>query len=152
YFGQIIVGTLTKVSGVLPTTAYNLIVPLLFALAVVGAFTVAVALIRRQEGAPDRTALAGGVLASLMVCVFGNIGGFVQLVGEIGQLSDVHVQSAIPGVAPAADFLLGWSGIIFGGKQWIIPQDWYWSSTRMLALLDIKTGTGSINEFPYFTF
>src|SRR5205823_5556857 len=35
YFGQIIVGTLTKISGILPTTAYNLVVPLLFALTVV---------------------------------------------------------------------------------------------------------------------
>lgn len=152
YFGQIIVGTLTKISGILPTTAYNLIVPLLFALTVGGAFTVAVSLISRGDAAPKRTELWGGVLASLMVCVLGNIGGFSQFAGEIAQASPSTTGGDPPGVGPVVNFFGGLSAIVFQGHPFEIPADWYWSSTRMLALLDIKGGTGSINEFPYFTF
>ncbi|MGH2459650.1 MAG: DUF2298 domain-containing protein, partial [Chloroflexota bacterium] len=54
YFGQVIVGTLTKLSGVLPTTSYNIVVPLLFALTVGGAFSVALALLQRGNGLPIR--------------------------------------------------------------------------------------------------
>ncbi len=152
YFGQILVGTLAKISGVVPTTAYNLIVPLLFALTVGGTFTVALGLIRRGDDPPDRMAIVGGVLASIMVCLLGNIGGFSQLAGEISQQSASPTQSDLPGVTSLVSFLSGVYAIVLGGRPLNIPPDWYWSSTRMLALLDIKGGTGSINEFPYFTF
>ncbi len=152
YFGQIIVGTLTKISGIVPTTAYNLIVPLWFALTVGGTFSVALALIARGRTTPQLPAVAGGVLAALMVCVLGNIGGFGQLIGDLAQQSTVTVPSAIPGVGPLIAALSGLLNVVVGARPLVIPPDWYWSSTRMLALLGIQGGTGSINEFPYFTF
>lgn len=151
YFGQIIVGTLTKVTGVLPTTSYNLAVPLLFALTVAGAFTAGFALTHRGDQTTERPAFLGGAFAALMVCVLGNLGGFLQLVSEVAQQSSTPALTGLPVLDGLLDFLGGAINILVGARPLVIPEDWYWSSTRMLALLDLK-GTGSINEFPYFTF
>jgi YYY domain-containing protein len=152
YFGQIVVGTLIKISGILPTTAYNLAVPLLFALTVGGAFTAALGLIHRGEGKPRSSTVVGGVLAALMVCFLGNLGGFLQIVGELSQDSPVHPQTGVSALDTGLQALIGFGAVLVGNHPLVIPQDWYWSSTRMLALLNIQGGTGSINEFPYFTF
>lgn len=151
YFGQIIVGTLTRITGVLPTTSYNVVVPLLFALTVGGAFTASLALIHRGDGAPSKSAIRGGVLASLLVCVVGNLGGFLQIVQQVSQAATIHPTSVIPGVGNIVEFCAGAIELVLGRQPFVLPQDWYWSSTRALALLGLK-GTGSINEFPYFTF
>jgi len=151
YFGQIMVGTLAKVSGIVPTTAYNLIVPLLFALTVGGAFTAALALTHRGNGKPGNDAITAGLLSAMLVCVLGNLGGFLQLVEEFSQLSPIPPRpngGLLDGVFTAA---LGVIQFLTLQKPLIVPQDWYWSSTRMLALLG-EQGSGSINEFPYFTF
>jgi YYY domain-containing protein len=152
YFGQIIVGTLTKISGVVPTTSYNVVVPLLFALTVGGAFTAALALVQRGTTKPGGFAIGVGVLSALMVCVAGNIGGFVQLVTELQQIQPPAVGNSIVDSLPLLNVLRGLFAVTLGGRPFDLPQDWYWSSTRALALLNIPGGTGSINEFPYFTF
>ena len=149
YFGQIIVGTLTKISGVLPTTSYNIVVPLLFALTVGGAFTVGLALLHRGDGPPNRSSILGGLLAGLMVCVLGNLGGFAQLVQQVAAADPSSVGAL--GLGWLSQVAGGAFAILTGGRPFIINQDWYWSSTRMLALLGLS-GSGSINEFPYFTF
>lgn len=149
YFGQVIVGTLTRLSGVLPTTSYNVVVPLLFALTVGGAFSAALALLWPSDPERRRAAVIGGLLASLMVCVLGNLGGFIQVVQQLSQDGSTTPSDTIGSAAVAA--VSGAFAVLTGQKPFVIPQDWYWSSTRMLALLGLK-GTGSINEFPYFTF
>ncbi|HEX5417822.1 MAG TPA: DUF2298 domain-containing protein [Chloroflexota bacterium] len=149
YFGQITVGTLAKVSGIVPTTAYNLIVPLLFALTVAGAFTAGLALAHRGSGKPGNDALSAGLLASLMVCLLGNLGGFLQLLQGLAQLAP-NPAGSDAGLPPSAVFA-GLVQFLTFQRPLQIPQDWYWSSTRMIALLG-EQGSGSINEFPYFTF
>ncbi len=151
YFGQIIVGTLIKISGIVPTTAYNLAVPLLFALTIGGAFTAAFALIERGNARPGRLVVGGGLLAALMVGVLGNLGGFLQLAGELEQLTALQPQTGFAVLDSAIRFLVGLATLVIGRQPLVIPQDWFWSSTRMLALLNLQ-GTGSINEFPFFTF
>ncbi|HLH73789.1 MAG TPA: DUF2298 domain-containing protein [Chloroflexota bacterium] len=143
YFGQIIVGTLTKLSGVLPTTSYNLVVPMLFALTVGGVFSAAVALIHRGEGIPKRSTVAGGVLAGLMVCVIGNLAGFGQLAQQLISTSSIS-PNATPLIGPVIAFFVGAVDVITGARPLVIAPDWFWASTRVL--------NGTINEFPYFTF
>lgn len=144
YFGQIIAGTLTKISGVVPTTSYNLVIPLLFALTVGGAFTAALSLIHRGDETPSRTAIGGGVLAALMVCVIGNLAGFGQLAQQLEQASSVHLAGSIPVLGAVIDIFDGAFEVAVGGRPFFLAPDWFWASTRVIP--------GTINEFPYFTF
>ncbi|MDO8751408.1 MAG: DUF2298 domain-containing protein [Dehalococcoidia bacterium] len=129
YFGQFIVATLIKATGILPEVAYNLAVPLLFALTAGGAFSVVYNLTSalRQRGGfrlgPDWGPAAAGVVAVLLVAVLGNLGSAVELVRTVWS----HVAST---QAPEGDPF----------------HVWFWFSSRMMP------GQNSITEFPAWTF
>ncbi|MCH7607659.1 MAG: glycosyltransferase family 39 protein [Chloroflexi bacterium] len=123
YFGFVMVGVLVKLTGIVPAVAYNLAVPLLFALTLTGAFSVghnlAEALRRRGRLAVSaRTTLLAGGAAALLVAVLANVEAPVQL-----------------GIR-ALDSL---GGGVFGRFD-------FWPSSRMMP------GQISINEFPFWTF
>ena len=129
YFGQFIVATLIKATGILPEVAYNLAVPLLFALTAGGAFSVVYNLTSalRQRGGfrlgPGWGPAAAGVAAVFLVVVFGNLGSAVELVRTVWS----HVASIR---APEGDPF----------------HVWFWFSSRMMP------GQNSITEFPAWTF
>ncbi len=50
YFGQVLVGTLIKWIGILPSVAYNLVIPLWFAMTALGAFSVTYNLVAAMAG------------------------------------------------------------------------------------------------------
>ncbi len=122
YFGFVMVGVLVKVTGIVPAVAYNLAVPLLFALTLTGAFSVGHNLaeaLRRRGGlrVSPRTTLAAGGAAALLVVVLSNMEAPVQLaVRAIDSFGD--------GVFGRFDF---------------------WSSSRIMP-------GASVNEFPFWTF
>ena len=141
YYGQVLVATLVKLSGVVPTTAYNLVVPLLFALTVAGGFSVAYNLIGEEMG--RSRALAGALAAAVFLGVLGNLGGGGQLALQLASLGDLAYRGPVPGLAEVARFF-GGIALAFLGRPLHIPTDWYWPSTRVIP--------GTINEFPFFTF
>jgi YYY domain-containing protein len=95
YFGFVLVGTPVKLLGVVPAVAYNLIIPTLFALTGIGAFSVAFNLaaapwfFRRSEGdetsdslrerrrfalrTPRASPYIAGLMAMLLCVVLGNL-------------------------------------------------------------------------------
>ena len=140
YWGQFIVATLIRATGIQPAVAYNLAVPTFFALAVGGAFSVvynlaassrlsvaptaaARSVFRRlsNPGGVDRSAVGAGLLGVLFVCVLGNLDGAVQLAG--------------------------------GARRWLesgAPLGFdYWRSTRMMPP---DPPGHEITEFPFFSF
>jgi YYY domain-containing protein len=133
YFGQFLVASLIRLTGIAPQVAYNLAVPALFALTVGGAFTIVYALAeatrRAMVGARSQTASTGsrrgpvlaGLGAAFLVAVAGNIDGLVQLVQEGERM--------LRGI-PAAGFD-------------------YWRSSRLMAP---GSPGNEITEFPFFTF
>ena len=127
YMGQFMVATLIKATGIEPAVAYNLAVPLFFALTVGGAFTIvynlAEATRRRLGGGGfSWTPLAAGVVAALFVTVLGNLDGVVQVAQGAGR--------ALFQSQPFGTFD-------------------FWRSTR---LMPPDPPGFEINEFPYFTF
>jgi YYY domain-containing protein len=97
YFGYVIVGAPTLLLGVVPSVAYNLILPTLFALTGIGAFSIAFnivsALNNRQPGQPIGDGFAerlrrlgnpwvAGVAALLLAVVLGNLDTPRLFVGE----------------------------------------------------------------------
>ncbi|MDO8689790.1 MAG: DUF2298 domain-containing protein, partial [Dehalococcoidia bacterium] len=144
YFGQVLVATLTKLTAIPTAVAYNLAVPLFFALTVLGAFSAGfnlVAMGRRRI--MFRWALAGGLGAALFVAVIGNLDGLVQLVQGLWSLSPHAVDSPWPGVAGLVN---AWTGLgeRLAGKG--LPPFDFWRSSRLMS------PAISITEFPFFTF
>ena len=142
YCGQFILATLIKATGILPEVAFNLAVPLLFALTAGGAFSVVYNLtsaMRQRSIArldahlqvpgeetslssgpgPSWGPAAAGIAGVLLVTVLGNLGAAVQL-----------VQSGLDKLRDDASF----------------PMFDYWAPSRMIP------DQIAITEFPFWTF
>ncbi|MCH7744910.1 MAG: glycosyltransferase family 39 protein, partial [Chloroflexi bacterium] len=134
YWGQFIVATLIKATGIEPSIAFNLAVPLFFALTVAGAFALVYNLAestRRASVRPQRqwlnqglrwSPVLAGIGGALFVTVLGNLDGAVQ----VGQ----GVWRAMFQNAPFGEFD-------------------FWRSSRMMAP---DPPGHEITEFPFFTF
>ena len=87
YFGWVMVGTLIKLTGIVPWVAYNLAVPTLFALTGAGAFAVAFSLADgdRATEFPGEEAPTGGLrIGSLLAGLAGVF--FVTIIGNLGNV------------------------------------------------------------------
>ncbi len=127
YYGQFVVATLIRITGIIPSVAYNLAVPLVFALTAGAVYTLGyniVALAMRARGAVSlgTAPIAFGIIAAVLAVVAANVDGFIQVATGL-------YDSAIRG----QDF----------------PAFDYWRSTRVF---ERETGGNEITEFPFFTF
>jgi YYY domain-containing protein len=145
YFGQLITATLIKFSGIVPEVAYNLALPMFFAMLGAGAFSVAYNLIsgsRLQVQSSTRSYLFA-LLAAVFVAVIGNLGQMI-LIGQ----TLMKIGGGVPGDSPlasAASILAGAWRVIAEGVPFDVPIGWwYWNATRTIP--------ETINEFPFFTF
>ena len=77
YYGQYLIAVLIKLTGIVPTTAFNLAIPLLFALTFSAAYSVVLGLTRRWWAG-----LAGGI-ALVVVC---NLDGLWQTLNQVRSL------------------------------------------------------------------
>ncbi len=153
YYGFVFVGVLVKWLGIVPAVAYNLILPTLFAMIALGAFSLGWNL--RQA---SRERLAGwqispwftGLAASFSMMILGNLGILRMIVRGYQRL-------AAAGVSPdEVGFLTRWLWTIQGFFRALagtsLPYgiaDWYWNPSRAIpAPGDVEP----ITEFPFFTF
>ncbi|MCL0044231.1 DUF2298 domain-containing protein [Dehalococcoidia bacterium] len=125
YFGQFVIATLIKATGILPETAYNVAIPLLFALTASGSFSVVYNLtqgLRKHlgvRGGPSWGPVTAGVGAVFLVAILGNLHGAIQLIQYT------------------------WNALMFNIS---FPTFDFWAASRMMP------GQISITEFPYWTF
>ena len=160
YWGYFVVASITRVASILPTTAFNLAVPLFFALTVTGAFSLGynlaagvkrVGLRRRGSDATASPSFSGswslppvvcGLAAALFTAVIANLDGIVQMVqGAWGKMVD--------GAA--------WVGFDFWRSSRMIPPlDSFEPPPLAFWLPDLVPGDAGaswhITEFPFFTF
>jgi YYY domain-containing protein len=74
YYGYVIVAALIKLTGIVPTTAFNLAIPLLFALTFSGVVALVYNLLRK---------LWVALLAAYFAALIGNFNGFIQLKSQL---------------------------------------------------------------------
>ena len=131
YWGQFIVATLVRATGIDPTVGFNLAVPLFFALTAAGSYAIVYNLAESTRGRkPGRegtgrwawSPVAAGLGAVLFVTVLGNLDGAIQ----VGQ----GAWRALFMNAPFGEFE-------------------FWRSSRMMAP---DPPGHEITEFPFFTF
>ncbi|HEC36367.1 MAG TPA: hypothetical protein ENI39_07525, partial [Anaerolineae bacterium] len=149
YFGFVLVGSLAKLLGIMPSIAYNLALALFYALTGGAAFSVAFNLVGRDE--TSRRAYVAGFLAVLFVLVLGNLGEVRLLVNGFRILAgEPTFQSTIPGLAELVQTLRGLGMALRGAPLPFRPETPYWDPTRMIPA--DASGVGPITEFPAFTF
>lgn len=170
YYGFVIVGTPVKLLGIVPSLAYNFILPTVFALIASGAFAIGYNLLQGLKSGEDEetwwgqqpSAIVAGVSASVMTILIGNLGALKVVFDGLQKI-------AAPGGSLSSEdnFFEKWSWALQGaGKilstsvQHIFNKDitaltlpvgggeWLWNPSRLMP-----GGPGNeIMEFPLFTF
>jgi len=163
YYGFVLVGTPVKLLGIVPSIAYNFILPTLFAIVATSAFSIGWNLLDGGRWTVDRGprstaesplgiygSYVAGLAAALLMVVLGNL-GTVQMVFQ------AFARIGAPGgLITGSDFpqRLVWAGqgviknIVDGVTLPIGRGEWYWNPSRV-----IPPGPGNeITEFPFFTF
>ncbi|MBM3943301.1 MAG: hypothetical protein FJ316_10340 [SAR202 cluster bacterium] len=144
YFGHLMMAFLVKLTAVPSSAGYNLAVALVAALTAAASFGL-VHNLARLAGVKSGAALAGALLAPVLVTVLGNLEGvleFARLQHWGGQSfwAWAGVKGLETGAAPGA----GW-----------VPQEpwWWWRATRVIDT--VRAGESldyTITEFPFFSF
>ncbi|MCC6146884.1 MAG: hypothetical protein IT308_04885 [Anaerolineaceae bacterium] len=158
YYGFVLAGVPVKWLGIIPSVAYNLILPTWFSFLCMGAFSVGWnllgALPKNETGNPSQEeripflqseSFYAGIASSLMLAVFGNLGtvrmiwqGLQKLAAPIN-LDEGNIFQHI------AWFFSGVGKFIEGSSLPYGPGDWYWIPSRVIP-------GEPITEFPFFTF
>lgn len=147
YFGFVMVGSLIKVLGIVPSVGYNLAVPTLFAMTGVGAYTIANAL----AGGDRKRGHRAGILGLLLVLILGNLGELRLLFLGFQEIGNIDFESFIPGYPAAVSAIVGLWEVLMKGKSLPFRAEWwYWNATRVIPFAEGEVG--AINEFPAFTF
>ena len=154
YYGFVLVGSLVKLLGIVPAVAYNLILPSLFSMLALGAYSVAWNLwlawkARGGKGisiSPEFVGLAAA-LAIVLVGNLGNLQMIFQGYTRLGSQGAYALESGLP-------TKIGWSlrGLFLSISGQPLPfslGDWYWNPTRIIPALN---ESAPITEFPLFTF
>ncbi len=147
YYGFVMVGVLVKWLGITPAVAYNLILPTLYALLALGAFSLGTNLVRASGG---RRAWVSGLAATLGVAVLGNLGtvrmiyrGFQKLAAPGGDIDQGGT------LTRAVWAFRGFFQTLAGRSLPYSLGDWYWLPSRAIPA---PGEVEPITEFPMFTF
>lgn len=156
YYGFVLVGTPVKLLGIVPSIAYNFILPTLFAIIATSAFSIGWNLLDGRPKTVDRPRSAvhrpfiAGLAAALLMVVLGNLGTIQMVFQAFARIG------APGGTIIDSGFIqrLLWAGqgviknIVDGITLPIGRGEWYWNPSRV-----IPPGPGNeITEFPFFTF
>jgi len=161
YYGFVIVAVLVKFLGIVPSFAYNLILPTLFAMVAMGAFSIVWNLVGRMT-ADERPQTEMGIrspafrLRSLIafggalgMTVLGNLGILRMIVQGYQRLAGSAEQIAAAGFLRKTIWFIEGLFKAFSGTP--LPyrlDEWYWNPSRVIG----AEHGNPITEFPFFTF
>ena len=154
YYGQVVVGLTMKLLGVIPATAYNILLALWYGMLSVGVFSLAWNITKAifgRENADGKTkvfdfAFWAGLSAMLVLGFLGNLGEVKLISDAIKTLGSGGQVIADGTFVQKLQWLLVGIGKLFNGE--ILPVSagsWYWNPSRAIP-------GESITEFPFFTF
>ena len=152
YYGFLIVGTLIKWLGIVPAVAYNLIIPTLFAMIALGAFSLGWNLMGARSSEttrPKYLRLWVGLAAALGTAVLGNL-GTVRMIWQ-GYQKIAAPGGVIEGTGLLTRVVWGIRGAVMAFSGTPLPYslgDWYWIPSRAIPA---PNEVEPITEFPFFT-
>ena len=145
YWGYVLIAAVTKLTGVVPAIAFNLAVPMVFALTASGAFGAASNLTmlgaRAARVLPStRLAIVAGALGVGFTVVVGNLDAFGQFVVRLARAASTLGAS---GLGNVASLVAGIPVVLVAGAP--LEGFDFWRSSRIIP-------NNTINEFPFWTF
>ncbi len=162
YYGFVLVGTPIKLLGIVPSIAYNFVLPTLFAIVGICAFSIGWNLITgdRGQGTEDTgssplslnpSPLISGLAASAFTLFLGNLGTIQMIYQKLQQMGSMGAFEWDPAISIFER--MGWAAqgfamVLKGTPLAIGYGDWYWNPSRVVPPL----GGNEITEFPLFTF
>ena len=143
YFGYVLSAVMVKLSAVIPTTAYNLLIPTFFAMLVSGIVSLVYNL--RPRAKKLLSGLGVGLVGAVLAAIIGNLGELELLWGGFKDLalSRGLVETTASSLSQAATGF--WTWLTTDITLSFRPEWWYWNASRIMA-------NGEINEFPFFSF
>jgi len=173
YYGFVLVGMPVKLLGIVPSIAYNFILPTLFAMVGICAFSIGWNLLSKDEGgrtlAPDASAgvkdelladesssftihpssFIAGFSAAALTILLGNLGTIQTVYNKLQQLGALGVFSWESTLTQRLTWAFeGMKMIANGASLPMAPGEWYWLPSRVVP----PGPDNSITEFPLFTF
>jgi YYY domain-containing protein len=151
YYGFVLVGVLVKWLGIIPAVAYNIVLPQLYSLLALGAFSILWNLLvssrREREGKLSETSpYLAALVGSCFLGVLGNLGSLRMIWHGLMKLAAPSGNFAIGDIIQKITWTVtGLLKYIAGARLPYAPGDWYWIPSRAIPL-------EPITEFPAFTF
>lgn len=154
YYGFVLAGMPVKLLGIVPSVAYNLLLPSLYSLLALAALSIGWNLAvpgsaDEEEGHKlenERRGLLAGLGTAMLLQVLGNLGTVRMIWQSLQKI--VSPGGAIEGANPVQHLLWGVQGFFkyaSGVRLPVGPGDWYWIPSRVIP-------GEPITEFPMFTF
>lgn len=156
YFGYVLMAMVTRLTGLVSTTAFNLYIPTLFALTLTAALGIVANLVSLYQSAVGQAGslscklkfspIVTGLVAALFVAILGNLEGLLEVFHKAALLPpgfwtwlDIR-DLKVPPTGPSG--------------SWIPDRFiWWWRGSRVLTDYTV-TGQEQevIDEFPFFSF
>jgi YYY domain-containing protein len=157
YYGFVLVGMPVKLLGIVPSIAYNFILPTLFAMVGICAFSIGWNLLndsRPQTDDDRQPSLVGGqfvagLAASTLTILLGNLGTLQTIYNKLQQLGAMGAFTWTNTLTQRLTW--AYQGIKLLGEGVALPigpGEWYWLPSRVVP----PGPDNSITEFPLFTF
>ena len=158
YYGFVLLGIPIKLSGIMPSIAYNLALPMLFAMLAMAAFSFGWNLLSHRDNGkqqldnlpgnlkPGRKQLIGAIISSFSLLIIGNLGtvrmiwkGFQKLAASSEVIEAANILQKTAWAFQGIAKFVGGENLPYGFGEW------YWNPSRVIP-------GEPITEFPYFTF
>jgi YYY domain-containing protein len=149
YFGFVLVAVVIKWLGIIPSVAYNFILPTFFAMVALGAFSIGFNLHSRniqKKIKKTLSPLVAGIITACFVLIIGNLGTIQMALQGFQRIAANGLPLEIANFVQK--FIWTFEGAIkyLGGMRLhFYPGDWYWIPSRTIP-------GEPITEFPFFTF
>ena len=158
YYGFVILGVPIKLLGIIPSLAYNIILPVWYSLLMLGAFSIgwnfykaiprsrALRAGDKQEQKVLGTAFWVGLATAVGLGLLGNHGTIKLIIQSYQKIAagGIPIEDAAFG-QKITWTLQGFMQFLRGSPLPLYPGDWYWYPSRVIP-------GEPITEFPYFTF
>ncbi len=156
YFGFVVAGVLVKWLGIVPSIAYNLLLPTFFSLIAMGGFSIVWNLFQAsrkdyQNDHPEHNLLAylSAFSGAVGIAILGNLGSVRMIFQGYQRLA--APDGVIEGAPVFTRWIWAFQGfweVFTGGNLPYSLGDWYWIPSRAIpAPGDVEP----ITEFPFFT-